>query len=370
MRRKLSLPAIFILIISAALSSCAPPPPPEMAPEASGAPENTGAIVIKSVRLNGASGQASAVPGETIMGSIAYQIWDQQDCPACRSQIVIGIGNDALDCAYNGVPGPHPGVFGTGGFDIFAPASPGQYDLLYKRTLADNCELARNFYEQSSPSSKDTIGTIVVAGAMPAKALSETAEVAGGPAGMEDVSGAAKEPLAEIAPEKEPSTAVQDAAGDAVSGEAMTVKIYYRNTKRDKRGTCSKVFPVRRPHTKTRSVARAALEELFKGPTQQEEAQGYSSRFSGKTASALKGIMIRKNTAYVNLNDLRTLMAEAGSSCGAVQLLSEMSHTVKQFRTVKSVIFAIEGSPKEFYDWLKIPCKEKNCYDPAPFQGR
>lgn len=370
MRRKLSLPVLFMFITIAAFSSCAPPPSPEMAPEASGTQENTGAIVIKSARLNGATGQASAVPGETIMGSLSYQIWDQQDCPGCRSQIVIGIGNEGLDCAYDGVPGPHPGVFGTSGFDIFAPTSPGQYDLLYKRTLADNCELAKNFYKQSPPSSTDIIGTIVVAGAVPAKERSEAAAVEPVPMAAPDAPVAAVAPNVEVAPEKEPAAAVKGAAGEAVTGETMTVKIYYRNTKRDKRGTCSKVFPVRRTHAKTRSVARASLEELFKGPTPGEQAQGYRSRFSETTASALKGITIRKNTAYVNLKDLRTMMAEAGSSCGAVQLLSEMSQTVKQFRTVKSVIFAFEGSPKEFYGWLKIPCKEKNCYDPTPFQGR
>ncbi len=360
---------LLLVVFSVLFTSCASHSP-VAAPETAIAPaESAGAVAIKSVRLNGAAGRASVVPGETIMGSLAYQIWDQQDCPGCTSQIVIGIGTEGLDCAFDGVPGPHPGTFGTGGFDIFAPASPGQYDLLYKRTLADNCELAKNFYKQSPPSSADVIGTILVAGALPAKERSEAPAVGSVQAVTADIQEAVTEPKAEGATEKGPEASAA-AAKEVVAGEMMTVKIYYRNTKRDKRGSCSKVFPVMRQHPKTRAVARAALEELFKGPTQEEQALGYSSRFSEKSAAMLKGVTIRKNTAYVDLKDQREALADAGLSCSAVQLLSEMTRTMKQFRTVKGVIFAIEGSPKEFYDWLNIPCREKNCYDPGPFQRR
>jgi hypothetical protein len=74
-------------------------------------------------------------------------------------------------------------------------------------------------------------------------------------------------------------------------------------------------------------------------------------------------------TAYVDLEDPRDLLAGATSSCGAAEFQSEISTTLRQFPTVERVIFAIEGDPRAFYNWMGEPCGSANddC-DPQPFR--
>jgi len=48
--------------------------------------------------------------------------------------------------------------------------------------------------------------------------------------------------------------------------EALTINVYFNNDRLDPEFSCNKVFPVERRIAKTQAVARAALEELLKGP--------------------------------------------------------------------------------------------------------
>ncbi|MGZ8844558.1 MAG: GerMN domain-containing protein, partial [Pyrinomonadaceae bacterium] len=77
----------------------------------------------------------------------------------------------------------------------------------------------------------------------------------------------------------------------------MTVKLYYPNTKRDS-GDCSvKVYPVTRKIPKSSAVAKAALEQLFAGPTSEEKASGYYSDFSDATKSFLISVNLKNRAA-------------------------------------------------------------------------
>ena len=57
--------------------------------------------------------------------------------------------------------------------------------------------------------------------------------------------------------------------------EYMTVKVFFNNNQMDPEFSCNKVFPAEREILKTQAVARAALTELLKGPTDTEKAQGF-----------------------------------------------------------------------------------------------
>lgn len=60
------------------------------------------------------------------------------------------------------------------------------------------------------------------------------------------------------------------------SGEdSMAVKVYFNNSKLDPEFSCNKVFPVDREIVKTKAVATAALEELLKGPTEDEKLRDF-----------------------------------------------------------------------------------------------
>ena len=63
---------------------------------------------------------------------------------------------------------------------------------------------------------------------------------------------------------------------------------------------CGKVSAVRRTIPKTEAIGTATLNELFKGPTADEESKGATSMFSEKTKSILKSLKVRDGAAYVN----------------------------------------------------------------------
>jgi hypothetical protein len=143
--------------------------------------------------------------------------------------------------------------------------------------------------------------------------------------------------------------------------ETMMIKIYLNNENSNPNsGDCSKVYPVDRVIPKTLGVAKAALQELFKGPTGQEISQGYVSWFSQKTQNILKSIKIESGTAYVDLTDIRQIIPNVSASCGSAQFLAEVETTLKQFESVKKVIIAIDGKPSNFYEWIQIGCAKEN----------
>ncbi len=152
----------------------------------------------------------------------------------------------------------------------------------------------------------------------------------------------------------------------------MTIEVYFGNIELNPNmEDCGEVFPVEREIPETRAVATAALNELFRGPTEQEKEQGYVSFFSWETRNILKNVRIEEGTAYLNLEDLRTLVPGANSSCGSEQLRSQIEQTLKQFPTVDRVVYAINDSPRTFYEWIQVGCTEENNYcNPTPFVGQ
>lgn len=122
------------------------------------------------------------------------------------------------------------------------------------------------------------------------------------------------------------------------SGEIMTVKAFF--AKNEITGsTCSVVFPVNRVVPKTQSVARAALEELFKGPTDAEKSQGYYSSIN-------PGVKVQSLTIDSNGTaraDFSSELESPGGSCRVTEIRSEINFTLKQFSTIKNVIISING---------------------------
>ena len=149
-------------------------------------------------------------------------------------------------------------------------------------------------------------------------------------------------------------------------GQTTTVKIYLGSEKfNPNTDDCSKVYPVNRTIPKTNSIAKATLEELFKGTTKDEEANGYYAFSPAETKGILKSIKIKNKAAYVNFNEVvYNQLGTATTSCGGSQFFSMLEKTLYQFPTIKKVFYAIEGNPKDFYDWVQVgecPKELKNC---------
>lgn len=152
--------------------------------------------------------------------------------------------------------------------------------------------------------------------------------------------------------------------------ETMTVRVYFGNINfNPNMQDCSKVHPVERTVPKTLGVAKTSLEELFKGPNEEEKAQGYVSWFSEKTKDILKSVKIENGTAYVDLKDIRQIIPNVSTSCGSAEFLAEVETTLKQFPTVNKVIIAIDAKPSTFYEWIQIGCAKENDFcDETPFK--
>ncbi len=140
---------------------------------------------------------------------------------------------------------------------------------------------------------------------------------------------------------------------NAQKGVTMTIKIYLSNDKLNPNiDDCNKVFPVTRKIPKTTATAKAALAALFKGPTKDEEAKGYSGLTAAETEGILKSVNVKNGAAYVNFTSRVTeQMGNATTSCGGGQYWGMFEKTLTQFPTIKKVYYAIEGNTNDFYGW-------------------
>ena len=148
--------------------------------------------------------------------------------------------------------------------------------------------------------------------------------------------------------------------------QTMQIKIYFPNSKRDSGDCGARVYPVTRTIPKTKAVAKAALEQLFAGPTNEEQAKGFYSDFSDATSSLLISVNIRNRHAYVNMRDLTgtSSIGNFTTSCGGSNFFGQVESTLKQFSGVRKIFFAFEGDPSHIYDWMQIgecPKELRNC---------
>lgn len=145
--------------------------------------------------------------------------------------------------------------------------------------------------------------------------------------------------------------------------ETMTIRVYFSDPKSD--GCDGKVSPVTRQIPKTQATAKAALDALFKGPTKEEDAKGYTSWFSDDTKSILKSVKVKNGAAYVNLDkSVMEKLGNATTSCGGRSYDASVEKTLKQFPSIRKIFFAVDGDPALYYDWMQIgecPKELKKC---------
>lgn len=141
----------------------------------------------------------------------------------------------------------------------------------------------------------------------------------------------------------------------AAFGQTRPVKIYLGNEHRNPNmDDCGKVYPVTRSIPQTKAVAAAALAELFKGATPEEQAQGYTAFPAAESAGIFKSVKIKNKAAYVNFRSVITKQFErASTACGNQFVTAQIEATLKQFG-VNKVYYAIEGRPCDYYYWLEM----------------
>ncbi|MFA5129756.1 MAG: GerMN domain-containing protein [Patescibacteria group bacterium] len=124
--------------------------------------------------------------------------------------------------------------------------------------------------------------------------------------------------------------------------ERTVLKIYFPNVVKDPGSvSCEVTYPVTRRVVKTQNTAEAALLELIKGATAEEQTSG--SRTSIIPGTTLRSVSIDdKGVATVDFS--RELSYGIAGSCVVQALRSEITQTLKQFPNIKVVKILVEGS--------------------------
>lgn len=163
-----------------------------------------------------------------------------------------------------------------------------------------------------------------------------------------------------------------------VSKETMQINIYFHNNKLKEQicpkgicpegiDDCTLVFPVIRVIPRNESVEKVvatAINELLKGPTEEEKNQGYNSwipdvdliaRYPPQAWLTCEGeeipfqrgkvtlldLNIKNGTVFVNFSG--EIHAYGGGSCWVTGIDSEIEDTIKQFPLVREVEVAVDG---------------------------
>ncbi|MBC8145640.1 MAG: GerMN domain-containing protein [bacterium] len=121
---------------------------------------------------------------------------------------------------------------------------------------------------------------------------------------------------------------------------SKTVSAFFTNSRKDPGASdCGRVFPVSRTVAPTSAVARAALDALLRGPTDDERQKDFASEIPSGTR--LRDIVINSGTARADFS--RELNTAAGS-CRVTAIRSQIEQTLRQFPTVQRVEIAVEGN--------------------------
>jgi hypothetical protein len=125
--------------------------------------------------------------------------------------------------------------------------------------------------------------------------------------------------------------------------ETTKVNIYFNNSRMDAEFSCNKVFPTERIIPKTQAIARAAIEELLKGPTETEKSQDFFTSIN--SGVKIQGLVIEDGVAKIDFDE--QMEFQVGGSCRVSAIRSQIIETLKQFSTVKSVIISINGRTED-----------------------
>lgn len=127
------------------------------------------------------------------------------------------------------------------------------------------------------------------------------------------------------------------------SVENVKIKVFFNNEKLDPEFSCYKVFPVERIIPKTQAIARVALEELLKGPTEEEKKGSFLTSIN--PGVKIQKLTIENDVAKVDFD--KQLEFQVGGSCRVAAISAQIRETLKQFPTVKDVIISIDGRTED-----------------------
>jgi spore germination protein GerM len=106
----------------------------------------------------------------------------------------------------------------------------------------------------------------------------------------------------------------------------------------------------------TRSVLRAALTELMKGPDERERHAGYHSPFDNDS-SLLVGVTMSDGRALVDFSRALVEGDRSGGSYYSAYFFGSLNPTVFQFPEVDQVTYRVEGDAKALCLEFQMVCE-------------
>lgn len=142
---------------------------------------------------------------------------------------------------------------------------------------------------------------------------------------------------------------------ETVEEHTQVLNVYYTCTEQAPGG----LYPVDRIVPEKVDAIQAALEEMLKGPSEEEKKLGFRSHFSEQTAGMLKSVERIKDgkTIIINFADFRNRIdrstVPSSVSFGPGGIMADITWTIfKQFPDVDALRFSFEGDESAFWSWL------------------
>ncbi|MDZ4229607.1 MAG: GerMN domain-containing protein, partial [Candidatus Veblenbacteria bacterium] len=123
----------------------------------------------------------------------------------------------------------------------------------------------------------------------------------------------------------------------------QVVEAYFGSGPGGSADDCTTVLAVERHVPKTLAVARAALDELMKGPTLREREEGYFT--SLPPGVVVQRLVIAEGVAQADFTP--ALEQGVGGSCRVLAIRAQIEKTLRQFPSVQSVVISIDGRTED-----------------------
>lgn len=123
------------------------------------------------------------------------------------------------------------------------------------------------------------------------------------------------------------------------AGPTSQVNVYFGKYSLDSTmAACESVVPIKRTVAKTPAIAQAAINSLLAGLTSSENKLYYTSINPGVS---LNKLTIENGVAKVDFSS--ELQKNVGGSCRVASIRAQITQTLKQFPSVKSVVISVDG---------------------------
>jgi len=126
---------------------------------------------------------------------------------------------------------------------------------------------------------------------------------------------------------------------ESVTPETMTIGVYFIKVVDGQ----EEIDRVEREITYTIATARAAIEELLRGPLAFEEAEGFSTSIN--EGVELQSIDIQGGVAFADFNE--RLQEGVAGSAWVTAIRKQIENTLLQFDTVGEVVISIDGRTED-----------------------